>query len=119
LIALSMSSIFLSSDFVLDIVGSYENRHQKYFDYLMQLIQEYDLEDKVIFSGHLTGEAKEKKYAESYFLILPSESENFGNVVIEAMNQGTPAITSKGTPWEILETYKAGFHTDNSPGQLA
>src|SRR5690606_31019566 len=71
------------------------------------------------FSGHITGQEKEEKYAESYFLLLPSESENFGNVVIESMNQGTPAIASKGTPWQLLESAQAGYYCENKPEILA
>ena len=117
--ALSLSKLFRNSDFILDITGSYEDRHQDYFQSLQQQVKDYDMEHKVKFSGHISGKEKEVKYAESYFLILPSETENFGNVVIEALNQGTPVLASLGTPWNILEEYKCGFHTNNSPNNLA
>ena len=52
-------------------------------------------------------------------MILPSHSENFGNVVVEALAQKTPVIASKGTPWEILEQHNAGFWVENSPLGLA
>jgi glycosyltransferase involved in cell wall biosynthesis len=58
-------------------------------------------------------------YAKAYALILPSETENFGNVVVEALNHGTPVIASKGTPWSILETYNAGYHCSNDPELLS
>ena len=46
---------------------------------------------------------------------MPSESENFGNVVVEALSQSTPVIASKGTPWKILEEENAGWWKDNDP----
>ena len=42
-------------------------------------------------------------------LVMPSHTENFGIVAVEAMAQGTPVIASKNTPWEIIEKRKAGF----------
>ncbi len=40
---------------------------------------------------------------------MPSITENFGNVVVESLAQGTPVIASKGTPWQILEETNAGY----------
>ena len=117
--ALSISKLFKDSDFIFDITGTHEERHEEYFQLLKKMISKLGLENKVIFSGHLTGVEKEKKYAESYFLILPSETENFGNVVVEALNQHTPVLASMGTPWQVLEEYNCGFHTENSPENLA
>ena len=48
-------------------------------------------------------------------LVLPSHTENFGIVAAEALNQKTPVIASKHTPWGVLETKHAGFHIDNTP----
>jgi glycosyltransferase involved in cell wall biosynthesis len=42
-------------------------------------------------------------------MILPTHSENFGIVVAEALAVGVPVITTQGTPWEDLETYKCGW----------
>src|SRR5690606_38672252 len=52
------------------------------------------------------------------FLFLPSETENFGNVVIESLNQGTPVVASLNTPWEILSDYGCGYHSSNDPENL-
>ena len=117
--ALALSKLFKDSDFIFDITGTHEDRHQDYFNQLKKMITELGLEEKVKFSGHITGNDKEIKYAESYFLILPSETENFGNVVVEALNQKTPVLASLGTPWGILEEYNCGIHSDNSPAELA
>lgn len=117
--ALPLSEAFMQSSSKLLIVGKQEDRHDYYKEELESLIKELKLQDKVVFKGHLEGEDKEKVYATSYALILPSETENFGNVVVESLNQGTPVIASKGTPWGILEEYKAGLHVSNEPQELA
>jgi glycosyltransferase involved in cell wall biosynthesis len=81
---------------------------------LNKLIDYNKLNKKIIFTGLLRGYKKNKLLAESYFLILPSHTENFGNVVLEALICGTPVIASFGTPWKILEEKKAGFYCENS-----
>lgn len=117
--SVALSKLFRKSEFIFDIVGSYEDRHTDYYNELQKLIEDLNLNSKVKFSGHISGEEKEKKYAESWFLVLPSESENFGNVVVEALNQKTPVLASLGTPWKVLEDYGCGFHTSNAPQNLA
>src|SRR5690606_22314311 len=116
---LALSQIFMKSDSKFLIVGKQEDRHNSYKEELVALIDKLKLQNKVLFKGHLEGVEKEKAYAESYALILASETENFGNVVVEALNQGTPVIASKGTPWEILEKYNAGLHVSNDPESLS
>lgn len=116
---LALSEVFMKSASKLLIVGKQEDRHNSYKEELVSLVNKLNLKDKVIFKGHLEGVEKEEAYASSYALILASETENFGNVVVEALNQGTPVIASKGTPWQILEKYNAGLHVSNDPEILS
>lgn len=116
--ALALSIEFNQRDFVLEISGRYAPRDQLYFDELEGLILELGLSEKVRFIGHVEGLTKERLYAESYLLVLPSETENFGNVVVESLNQGTPVIASLGTPWSVLEEYGCGFHIENTPEKI-
>lgn len=117
--AVRMSDKFVKNGFELDIIGTYEERHSWYFSKLKKLTFESNLEDKINFLGHIQGKEKEIKIAESYALVLPSDSENFGNVVIESLNQGTPVIASNKTPWSILPEFEAGFFVGNSPSSLS
>lgn len=117
--ACAKSEKFLNSNYRLLIVGKAEKSKLTFYNNLLKIIEENHLHDKVIFLGHLDGIEKEKQYAQSKFLFLTSDTENFGNVVIEALNQGTPLVASLGTPWEILEQYNAGFHIHNSAEKIA
>ena len=45
-----------------------------------------------IFTGFLHGDALAEAYASSDIFLFPSESETFGNVTLEAMASGLPAI---------------------------
>ncbi len=64
------------------------------------------------FVGPLYGEKKINAYAGAELYILPTHSENFGMTVAEALASGTPAIVTKGAPWEGLEKEKAGWWID-------
>jgi glycosyltransferase involved in cell wall biosynthesis len=63
----------------------------------------------VIFTGFLTGSERELIFSTLSYLVLPSKSENFGMVVPEALSRRIPVISSKGTPWEELNSHNAGW----------
>ena len=70
------------------------------------------VESDIEFSAPLYGREKEIAYAESSLFVLPTFSENFGSVVIEALINRTPVITTKGAPWVDLLDYNAGWWID-------
>lgn len=116
--ALSLSESFINSDYKLKIAGD-TTTFKNYYDELVELIGSLNLASKVEFLGRIDGQEKLRLYTNAYFFFLVSESENFGNVVIESMSQGTPAVTSLGTPWCELETRKLGYHVSNNPDILS
>ena len=63
---------------------------------------------RVSFVGEINGSAKYEFLAGADIYVLPSDTENFGVTVAEALASGTPVIASQGTPWQGLETEKAG-----------
>ena len=52
------------------------------------------------------------------YLAVPSDFENFGNVITEALVRGIPVIASKGTPWIDLINYNCGWWIDNDQNSL-
>ena len=63
---------------------------------------------RVSFVGEINGHAKYEFLADGDIYVLPSDTENFGITVAEALASGTPVIASQGTPWEGLEREKCG-----------
>ena len=49
---------------------------------------------RVVWAGHLTGEEKWDAFAAANVFALPSDNENFGIVVLEALLAGTPVVIS-------------------------
>lgn len=48
--------------------------------------------EHTIFTGYLGGEALARAYASSDVFLFPSDTETFGNVTLEAMASGLPAV---------------------------
>jgi phosphatidylinositol alpha 1,6-mannosyltransferase len=57
-----------------------------------------------VFPGFLNGEALARAYASSDVFVFPSESETFGNVTLEAMASGLPAVCADATGSRSLVT---------------
>ena len=82
-----------NKDFYLAIIGS---RDENYFEKLKNKIKELNLEDKVILNGEtITGDLKIALYQNAWCFVLPSISENFGYVVVEALACKVPVIVSE------------------------
>lgn len=67
---------------------------------------------RIEFPGPMYGAEKWKAYSQADLFVLPSYSENFGISIAEALASGVPVVTTKGTPWERLKTYRAGWWGD-------
>lgn len=75
----------------LEIIGEGK---ENYVASLKNLTKELNLNGVVSFSGWLSGIEKEQVLNRSNVLILPSHSENFGIVVLEAAVKGIPCVLS-------------------------
>lgn len=63
---------------------------------------------RVSFVGEINGPAKYEFLKKADIYVLPSDTENFGVTVAEALASGTPVIASQGTPWQGVERKKCG-----------
>lgn len=70
------------------------------------------------FVGPKFGAALSEEYRSANLFVLPTYSENFGSVVIEALSYGVPVICTKGAPWAELEEYRCGKWIDIGVNQL-
>lgn len=66
-------------------------------------------DDRTIFAGYRYGEELARMYASSDLFVFPSLTETFGNVVLEAMASGIPAIGfNVQGPGDIIDDGKTG-----------
>lgn len=83
-----------------------------YIDELKSMVTKSGVQNIVCFVGGVYGERKWELFREADLFALPTHSENFGIVVAEALACGTPVLTTKGTPWQELETCHCGWWTE-------
>lgn len=75
---------------------------------------------RVEFRGPVAGAEKETLFATATALVLPSLSENFGNVVLEAMAAAMPVIVTREVGLAAdVEQAEAGIVIDGAPASLA
>jgi glycosyltransferase involved in cell wall biosynthesis len=79
-------------------LGGYEKKVRAW-------IQKYELKDRIIMPGFLSGQDKQDAFAGSDCFVLPSMNENFGIAVVEALSAGLPVLISDNVYiWkEIIE----------------
>jgi len=103
-------------DWQIKIAG---NGNERYIHQLKKLISESTLENEIKFIGPKYGQDKIDTYYQADLFVLPTLGENFGMVVAEALACGVPVITTKGAPWEVLNTNNAGWWIDIGVEPLA
>ena len=102
-------------DAQLVIMGKGEPQYEQM---LKERVRQHGLEN-VEFAGFVTGREKFERLASLTALCVPSDFENFGMIVTEALSVGTPVIASLGTPWEELNTEHCGYWVKNDVSTLA
>ena len=100
----------------LRLVGPDEAGHRAELE---ALVGELGLAERVTFAGPKFGADLEAEYRACDVLALPSHTENFGGVVIDALACGRPVIASRHTPWSELEANRCGWWADNGVAGLA
>ena len=104
-------------DLKLIIAG---NDDEGYQSTLQALALTLGIEDRVEFIGAVSDEHKWALYENAQLFVLPSYSENFGNVVAEAMAMGCPVvITPEVGIAPIVRAAGAGVICDGEPDLLA
>lgn len=102
--------------FTIEIMGKGSEEYERF---LHDEVARLGLKDVVNFVGFVNGKEKYDRLAQLHALMVPSEQENFGMIVPEALICGTPVYASLGTPWQELNTEQCGWWKDNSPETIA
>lgn len=75
--------------------------------------------DSFSFVGPKYGTALDEEYRKADLFVLPTHSENFGSVVVEALAHRVPVICSQGAPWKELEEHCCGWWPADSVEALS
>jgi len=86
---------------------------------MQRWIKRGSIEDRVSFTGFLTGSMKFSLLKASDIFVLPSYSENFGMALVEAMAAGVPVLTTNRVGiYKEVERERAGFVVTPDPESI-
>ena len=64
---------------------------------------------RVNFPGAIASETIFSKLSQYDLLFMPTRGENFGHIILESLQAGTPVLISDQTPWKDLAASNAGW----------
>jgi glycosyltransferase involved in cell wall biosynthesis len=102
-------------DWALRIIGPDEGGHRAQLE---KSVEEQGV-SRVTFNGPVYGAEKSHALRDADLFVLPSQNENFGIAVAEALASGIPTIVSRGAPWSDLETDRCGWWIESGVEPLA
>jgi glycosyltransferase involved in cell wall biosynthesis len=104
-------------DLTLIIAGNDESGYRQILE---RIAEEYQVGARIRFVGKVSDEHKWALYENAAMFILPSYSENFGNVVAEAMAMECPVVVTPQVGLaNLVGESGAGVVVDGAPGALA
>jgi glycosyltransferase involved in cell wall biosynthesis len=103
-------------NWTLVLAGPDEAGHRRKLE---SLAAELHCQDHIVFTGELDEARKWAALRAAELFVMPSDFENFGNSIVEAMTCGIPVITTTGTPWKELPAAGAGWCVEPEIDALA
>ena len=94
-------------DVVFDVYGTVEDR--AYFEACLRALEGMRGRVRAAYHGPLPHDDVARVLAEHHLLFFPTQGENYGHVIAEALAVGTPVLISDRTPWRDLEAQGAGW----------
>ena len=110
-----VANITDQQDCELVIMGKGDNAYEQF---LRNEAERLKLKN-VTFRGFVSGKEKYEELAQLSCLFVPSDFENFGMIITEALSVGTPVMASLGTPWEKLNTNNCGWWINRTPENIS
>jgi glycosyltransferase involved in cell wall biosynthesis len=96
------------------------NDDEKYTPFLKNLAKEHNVIERITFTGLVYGDDKQALLRAATVFVLPSYSENFGNVVLEAMAVGCPVVVTPEVGLaDVVSESKAGIVVNGEPRNIA
>ena len=90
----------------LRIAGPDDGGH---LDHVLWMVERLGVGHNVSYVGEVDGAAKWREFERASLFVLPTFSENFGVVVVEALSHGLPVVCSRGAPWKSLVENGCGW----------
>jgi len=90
-----------------DLFGTLYDK--EYWQQCEEIIKKFPDHVEISYKGSIESNKVPSLLQNYDFLLMPSEGENFGHSILEALTVGLPVIISDNTPWKNLEEKKIGW----------
>lgn len=95
------------------------NDEENYMPTIEMLTKIHSVRNRITFAGPVYGDEKTFLLKHASVFVLPSYSENFGNIVLEAMAAGCPVVvTPEVGVADIIREHGAGMVNEGNPDIL-
>jgi glycosyltransferase involved in cell wall biosynthesis len=105
----------INSTVELDIYGPIQSKYENYWHECSALIDQLPPHIEVKYHGPIQPSLITATAQRYDFFVLPTQSENFGYSIMEALAAGLPVVISDQTPWHDLAAANAGFDLPLQP----
>jgi len=89
-----------------DIYGPMEDR--SYWSLCQDAMRDVVPGIQIAYHGGVQPSRVSEIFKRYHVMLLPTEGENYGHVIVEALLAGCPVIISRTTPWRDLREHNAG-----------
>jgi glycosyltransferase involved in cell wall biosynthesis len=97
----------VKSRVILSVAGPIEDA--EYWKECEKTIQQLPANIQVNYLGSISNEEVKSKISEHHLFVLPTQGENFGHSIFEALLTGRPVLISDQTPWLQLASKNVGW----------
>ncbi len=103
----ALSQVENDQEIIYDIFGPIYD--QEYWKACKEAIEKLNGNMQVNYKGSIPGDDVPVLLQNYHFFIMPSEGENFGHGILEALTAGCPVLISDKTPWKNLKLKEIGW----------
>jgi hypothetical protein len=90
-----------------DVYGPAED--EKYFEMCQEKACLLPNHISYNYKGPLPSDLVDETLVNYHTLFLPTQTENFGHIIVQSLQNGRPVLISDNTPWKNLSQHEAGF----------
>lgn len=105
--ALELLQEFTDAPVTFDAYGPIED--QAYWEECQAAANLLPATVEFCYRGELAHDEVASALSQYHFLLFPTQGENFGHTIAEALDQGLPILVSDQTPWRDLESAGVGW----------
>jgi glycosyltransferase involved in cell wall biosynthesis len=105
----------ITKDWELVVAGPDEQGH---LATIQELARSLDLQDRIVFTGPVSGATKNALLHSADLFILPSYSEGFSMSILEAMACRVPVVATRACNFPEISKEQAGWECDSAVGAL-